>query len=184
MSQLPEEELSSYADILAIEFEEWYRNLLQSSQVVPRAVSGITASGRQFVAIINDIPWTQKEHIQRRNFIHWLLWKECVVAYVVGSMMGREDSGRDIDIISDDGINIIERILPIISRDDGAISFDEVKVFKDKHGTREWHPYSELMKPDAVDTKWVSEGDQQFFENVWTVMREKCFWRDRPINTN
>jgi hypothetical protein len=119
------EGITSYADILAIEFEQWYRNLAQSHQLAPRSVSGLTADGKQFIAMLYDIPWTREEHIQIRCFHHWLLWKERVLVYVVGGLIEYEDGSRAVDILSDDGSNITQRLLPIISRDGRTVSFDE-----------------------------------------------------------
>lgn len=71
---------SSYENLLAVdsladEFENWYRKLSEINHAAPRALSGIAHDGKQFILILKDIPWTGVEHVQRRNFIYWLLQK-------------------------------------------------------------------------------------------------------------
>lgn len=171
---------SATADLLAMELEEWFRNLMINHVVAPRAFTGITKHSQQFVAILNDIPWTRREHIQRRVFTHWLCRKEDVVAYAFASMMGLEDGSREVLIVADDGINIVNASLPIVALANGKTSYGVTTVHRCKTGDH-WQPYAGLMNPDSISGTDSESGDEVFFDSVWGEMRPKAFWRERPL---
>jgi hypothetical protein len=168
-------------DSLADEFEDWYRKLSEINHAAPRAISGITSDGKQFILILKDIPWTGTEHVQRRNFIYWLLQKENIIAYVYGSLMQDQDSQKCIHIIADDGNNIVHKLMPIIIKDNKKEGYDTPTVHRAKHYEREWHPFTNLMAPDSIDVTSLNQNDLEFFDNVWKAMRSKCLWRDRRV---
>lgn len=169
---------SDTAELLAMEFEEWLRILITSHGVAPRAFTGITRKGQQVIVILNDIPWTRPAHVQRRAFIHWLCQKENIAAYAFASMMGREDGSREVHIVADDGIDIVDAVLPIVELADGNTSYGVTTVHRWKSGEH-WYPYAGLMSPDSISETDSEFGDEAFFARVWGEMRPKAFWRAR-----
>ncbi|HOF42100.1 MAG TPA: hypothetical protein PLD73_18680 [Candidatus Hydrogenedentes bacterium] len=167
------------ADLLAAEFEEWFRNLATCEGVAPRAFTGVARNGQQVVVILNDIPWTRPAHIQRRAFINWLCRKENITAYAVATMMVLKDNSCELDIVADDGNNIVLTLLPIVALANGNLTYGEAKVHRWKAGDQ-WHPYSGLMIPDSISETPAEPGDEVFFDGVWGEMRPKAFWRERP----
>lgn len=168
------------ADLLAAEFEEWFRNLATCEGVAPRAFTGVARNGQQVVVILNGIPWTRPAHIQRRAFINWLCRKENITAYAVATMMVMKDNSCELDIVADDGNNIVLMLLPIVALANGNLTYGEAKVHRCKAGDQ-WHPYSGLMIPESISETPAEPGDEAFFDRVWGEMRTQAFWWQRPI---
>jgi len=168
------------AEALTVQAEQWLRCIWKSHSVAPRAFTGITRSGEQFMTILNDIPWTRPDHIQRRVFLHWLCGKEEVAAYAYISMVGAEDGSLAVDIVSDDGDNIVEAIMPIVERDDGDYIYDEAQMYHSPAKDREWSPHTRLMEPGIIEVRSFDSGDVALFENWWAELRPKSLWRTVP----
>ena len=120
----------SLAEALAIESEQWYRNLANSHGAAPCAFTGVTQDGTQFSTILNDFPLTQPFQGQMRAFLQWLCWKECVVAYAYANRFGGADGALWVLIVADDGDNIVEAMMPIVERDDGGTTCRGTGHFK------------------------------------------------------
>ena len=167
------------AELLAAEFDEWFRNLALSKGVAPTAFTGITRNGQQVIAILNGIRWTRSELAQMPAFIHWLCQKENISAYAFATMMLLGDGGTEVNIVADDGANIVQTLLPIVALADDKLSYAETKTYRWKSGEH-WHPYTGLMTPESSSETHADSGDDAFFESMWAERRHNALWRERP----
>src|SRR5262249_24081676 len=77
------------AQLLVAEFAAWHRNLGEKG-VIPRAFTGVTATGRQAILVLTGLPL---DRIQRRQFLIWLCRKEEFIGYAYSTEVGI--SGQD-----------------------------------------------------------------------------------------
>lgn len=170
----------SLAEEIAKEFEEWYRALAHEHGQVPRAFLGVKKNGEQFVVVLNNIPWTRTEHVQRRVFLNWLCLHEELTAYAHAAMFGMvDDKSRVLCIAADDGSNLIQMTLPIVMYDDGKVGYDEAQVHRSRSVEAKWGPYIGLMSPTAVNETDRHSDDEELFVKIWEVAQKHGIWRQR-----
>lgn len=171
----------SLAEELAEEFEHWYRNLAGESGQAPRSFSGVKKSGKQFVVVLNNIPWTRAEHIQRRVFLNWLCLHEELIAYAYATMVGLEDGSRAIDIVAEDAGILVEMTLPIVTYKNDKFGYGEARVHRSKSSEEEWRPYIGLLAPTAVEEGDKDPADEKVFIEIWETAKKDGIWRQRRL---
>ena len=166
---------------LAAESEVWFLKTLKSHNAAPRTFTGITRSGYQFMTYLDEVQWTQPEHIKRRAFLIWLCRRECVAAYSYATLMALDDGSYFIEIVADDGDNIANVSIPMVRSDSGLSVFEESKLHLSRDQDRKWHPYTRLMELNLDSGEGFEAGDEEVFEKWWEVLRSSTAWRSSTI---
>ena len=81
------------ADRLISEFRQWYANLATDGQM-PRAFTGVTRAGEQFVTIIDGLGL---DHAGCRAYLLWLCETEAVIAYAFATPFMKRAGARNDD---------------------------------------------------------------------------------------
>lgn len=63
------------------EYSEWYESLAKEHGVLPRSISGVDESCRQFIYLIEEL---ELHHMARNKFIRYILDEQRAVAYAYG----------------------------------------------------------------------------------------------------
>lgn len=162
------------ARLLVAEFADWHRNL-GGKGVIPRAFTGVTATGRQAVLVLTGLPL---DRIQRRQFLIWLCRKEEFVGYAYSTEVGI--SGQDgaiaeaLDIYASSARLDVSKTLLIRRGSDGRISFlDEHEAAfppKSENG-----PFFGLQRSEEV----IPSQNEELFGSLWRELKQKAMWRQR-----
>lgn len=162
------------AQLLVHEFADWHRNLGEKG-IIPRAFTGVTATGKQAVVVLTGLPF---DHIQRRQFLVWLCRKEEFVAYAYSTQVGIAGEAGTItealDIYASSDRMDVSKTMLIKRSGDGKISFvdqhDAVLPPKFDNG-----PFFGLQRSTAD----ISGQTQELFANFWQELKGKAMWRQR-----
>ena len=99
------------------------------------------------------------------------------MAYAYGGLWGIDDGSRAIQIVADDGDNIVDLVIPLLDCDDGTCVYDETKMYRTLAAGSEWRPYTHLMQPDIIEMNSLDPTDELSFEKWWAALRSKSNWR-------
>jgi len=163
------------ARLLAEEFGEWHRNLAAKG-VIPRAFTGVAATGKQAVVILTGLPLN---HIQRRQFLIWLCRIEGFVGYAYSTQVGISNEGREItealDIYASSAHFDVSKTLLIERSSDGKINLldEHNAVLSPKSGNG---PFFGLQKSSEP----IPAQDERIFVSLWEELKTKAMWRKRP----
>lgn len=169
-----EHNATELARLLVDEFTDWHRKLGEKG-VVPRAFTGVTATGRQAVVVMTGLPL---DRIQRRQFLIWLCRKEEFVGYAYSTEVGI--AGQDgaiteaLDIYGSSARLDVSKTLLIRRGSDGRTSFlDEHEATLPPNA--ENGPFFGLQRSAEV----ISSQNEELFANLWQEQKPKAMWRQR-----
>ena len=74
------------------EFSQYYSNLVEERGRIPRAISGVSACGDQFIFILDGL---RLDHNERRKLVIQALKEEAAIIYAYGSLVGAYDEDED-----------------------------------------------------------------------------------------
>jgi hypothetical protein len=166
---------SELAQLLADEFAEWHRNLAEEG-VIPRAFTGVTATGKQAVVILTGLPLN---HTQRRQFLIWLSRTEGFVGYAYSTQVGISSENGEVtealDIYASSAGLDISKTLLIERRSDGKINLldqhNAVLPPKSDNG-----PFFGLQR----SSESIPAQDESIYASLWQELKTKAMWRKRP----
>lgn len=162
------------AQLLVHEFADWHKRLGENG-VIPRAFTGVTATGQQAVVVLTGLPF---DHIQRRQFLIWLCRREAFVGYAYSTQVGiAGETGtidEALDIYASSARMDVSKTMLIRRSSDSKISFvdqhDAVLPPKSDNG-----PFLGLQRSTAE----IPNQGQELFTKLWQELRQKAMWRQR-----
>jgi hypothetical protein len=162
------------ARLLVAEFVAWHRNLGEKG-VIPRAFTGVTATGRQAILVLTGLPL---DHIQRRQFLIWLCRKEEFIGYAYSTEVGTY--GQDgaiieaLDIYASSARLDVSKTLLIRRGGDEKISF------LDQHDAALPPKYDNgLFFGLERSIEAIPSQNEELFANLWQELKQKAMWRQR-----
>jgi hypothetical protein len=170
-----DETADDLAEILALEFETWFRNLGPRG-LLPRAFTGVTEDGRQAIVVLSDFSF---EHVQQRDFMIWLCRTEQFVAYAYGTHVGilnEEDStvSEAIDIHASSDTYDVSKTLGINFLSDGTF-----ELFDRHHVIMPARPESGIFLGLQRSTRSIPHESEEQFCKAWADARAHAWWRHR-----
>lgn len=162
------------ARLLVDEFADWHRNLGQKG-VIPRAFTGVTATGKQAVLVLTGLPL---DRIQRRQFLIWLCRKEEFVGYAYSTEVGI--AGQDgamteaLDIYGSSARQDVAKTLLVRRGSDGKINFldDHEAALPPKSDNG---AFFGLQRSAEV----IPSQNDELFVHLWGELKQKAMWRQR-----
>ena len=164
------------ADRLISEFRQWYANLATDGQM-PRAFTGVTRAGEQFVTIIDGLGL---DHAGCRAYLLWLCETEAVIAYAFATPFmkragARNDDARPqlvLDIFASSAGKDAQLTLEATRLESGALRYREACHFSGEP-IKAWQPFLGLQR-QTVDT---TPADDWSFDVIWEERRGRAHWR-------
>jgi len=160
---------------LAEEFDVWFRNL-GSQGIIPRAFTGVTSDGRQFVVVLSGL---SLNHSQRRNFLIWLCRHEQFVAYAYGTLVGIAQKSSDtlaegLDIYSSSSACDVSISLSVHRLKDATVEYTETfkKVVRERLGNL-------LFFQLQHSAEEISSDAEKTFRRAWCDLKPKAMFRQR-----
>ena len=157
------------------EFVQWYSTLVEQHGRIPRAVSGVSGSGNQFIFIMDGL---RLDHVERNKLITYALEAEGASIFAYGSLMAVYN--EDTDQISEE-----LSIYAGTSKDFIAGSWF---VTRNKKGVpRIQHKNTSVGDdPQNYPTTWfltpskaLSRDDKTRFSEIWNTLRKNVQIRKR-----
>jgi hypothetical protein len=175
----PPTENSDFAQTLFNEFVVWYTNLVKTHGQIPRALTGVSEDGAQFILILDGLGLN---HVERHKFIKFVLESERSIAYAYGSLnmstTDIEDQLEEVlDIIVADAQHYVAGTWRVVRDDAGRAT--ELK----QKGSYEGDDPGQYPGPPGT---WYLRGSRNWSRSeakelaeVWSRAREKALFRHR-----
>jgi hypothetical protein len=158
------------------EYSEWYRGLAREYGSLPRSVSGVSATGLQFICLLDDL---SLHHMARNKYVRFVLDDMRSVAYVYGS----------IDLDGDSDIAEIVEVLDIVAADAGHYMMGRWRVLRDKDGKIAGLSHLETRAgndPEKQPGSWFlvgsisfSEAEKHRYGALWKAAKPSVIFRER-----
>jgi hypothetical protein len=149
------------------EFAVWYYRLSEKG-LLPRTLSGINASGQQFLLRLDDVTLSDNE---RHQLIRTILQKEDAVCYAYGGLIQQED-GEHLTLVTATADQYVIGSW-LVLREEG-ISLEQRELWEGDN-------------PAEVPAAWfltaavsVSDEDRSRYQAIWKELSEHAMRMQRP----
>jgi hypothetical protein len=156
--------------LLANEFEVWHRNLAEKG-IIPRAFTGVTASGNQAVVILTGL---SMDHVRRRNFLIWLCRTEGFVCYAYSTHVVVEDDTEEVNIFASSERLDVSKTLRIERRGE-----EKITLLEGQNAALSPNAYNGPFLGLQRKRQAISAQEQEAFSGLWGEMRSKVAWQSR-----
>ncbi len=149
------------------EFAVWYHRLSEKG-LLPRTLSGINDSGKQFLLRLDDVTLSNDE---RHQLIHTILREEAAVCYAYGGMIQQEQG---------------EHLTLVIATEEQYV-IGSWQVLREEGIQLEHKELWEGDNPEEVPAAWfltpavrVSDADRLRYQAIWKELSEQAMRMQRP----
>jgi hypothetical protein len=155
------------------EFAYWYRKLAEKG-VLPRALSGINAQGKQFLIRLDGLTL---DHQERHKLIHTILKAEQSVCYAYGGVVSAEggddaQSTTQLRLIAATGAYFVMGAWEVGHKP--PLRFEQSDLWE---GDNPEEIASAWFLTNAVE---VSEEEAARYRKIWGQMRDQALILQRP----
>jgi hypothetical protein len=157
------------------EFSQWYLELIEQQGLIPRAVSGVSSSGQQFIFILDGL---RMDHVERNKLIKAALAAEGAKFFAYGSLMGGYDEATDqieeeLSIYAGTAEKFIGGKWFVGRNENGLPTIKHIRTINGDD-------------PQEYPTTWfltrsnaLSQEDEQRYGEIWKSLREDAQFMQR-----
>ena len=161
--------------VLITEFAQWY-GALGARGEIPRAFSGLTATGRQAIVILPGLPF---DHVERREFLIWLCREEGIVAYVYGTHIAVADGDRQeerLELYASSPLLDLFSSFAVQRDDRDRIAYQAVEASAVEAGSEGSDAIFHGLQRNGGTI--MPEAALRYAE-VWSKVKRRSMWRER-----
>ena len=167
--------IDTLAQELFNEFVQWYSNLVEQNGRIPRAISGVSVSGQQFIFILDGLHLNQ---VERNKLVKQALAEEGAMVFAYGSLLAAYDEDTDqtteeLSITAGTSTNFIQGKWSVLRDNNGTPHLQHVKTIS-------------ADDPQKYPTTWfltssnaLSKIDEKRFGQLWKTLRKDAQFRKR-----
>ena len=163
-----EKQMDTIVQTLFNEFSQWYSNLVEQHGRVPKAVSGVSSSGDQFIFILDGL---RLDHVERNNLVIQTLEEEGAIVFAYASLFASYDEDTDITkevlaITAGTSEIFMEGSWSVLRDDDGTPQLQHIKTFS--ADDPENYPNSWFLTSSHA----LSKNEGQRSSEMWKTLRK------------
>jgi len=157
------------------EFSQWYSNLAHEHGRIPKALSGVSPSGRQFILILDGL---RLDHVERNKLAKFVLAEEGANVFAYGSLMAvyNEDTERTREVLTISAGTSEKFVEGTWSVNRGVN--ENPKLTYEKSFQRD--------DPKNYPNTWfltsensLTKSDERKYAKIWSAIRGKAIFRQR-----